>query len=357
MRPGDFQWQTRSPLLDVAVFGGLALGGVVGVRRPQASPRETRATSSSAPMPRPTPRSAVTSSALPAFALVSAAGSDFMVNVTPAMTGQVVVDGRTVPLAEWVRQRGPSFSLGERDLATIDCGHARFVVAATAAPKPIPVPLLGWRWAEHGYHVGTSAALLLFLLMVFSVPPRSEVVVAGYVQRRCPLRAHPAQARRSRRRRRSPIGSGSPAPEEAGGKGQRHQGDEGKMGNKKSKNKEGLYAIKGAEGQPRAVPGQATGRREREELGYPRCLAHRRGLTHRLDLRSHDCGGGGCREHPRRFGRQSDRRGLRGRRTRRGRRGPRWRRRRAGDPRARHLRHAGEGRRWRTEFRVRPRHG
>lgn len=239
----DFPWKRRSPALDVAVFGGLALGlslVYAGLKR------RTRNTpdfiiGSDAKADAPVSSDFVSA---PAFALVSAAGADFMVNVTPAMSGQVVVDGRTLPLAELVHQRGTSFSLGEHGSATIDCGHARFVVASTPAPKSIPVPLLAWRWSEHGYHVGTSAALLMFLLMVFSVPPDPKSLSLDLFNadtRFVPLLIKPPVEKEEE----IPNWLNKPGPEASGGKGQRHQGDEGKMGSKKAKNKEGLYAIKG----------------------------------------------------------------------------------------------------------------
>jgi TonB family protein len=239
----DFQWQTRSPLLDVAVFGGLALGVSLvyaGLKRRTRNGSDF-VIGADAKADAPVGSDFI---GTPAFSLVSASGADFMVNVTPAMSGQVVVDGRALPLAEHVHQRGPSFSLGERGTATIDCGDARFVVAATPAPKSIPVPLVAWRWSEHGYHVGTSAALLMFLLMVFSVPPDPKSLSLDLFNADVlfvPITIKPSVEKEEE----IPSWLRKAGPEDPGGKGQRHQGDEGRMGNKKSKNEKGLYAIKG----------------------------------------------------------------------------------------------------------------
>ena len=55
-----------------------------------------------------------------AFSLVSTTGADFMVNTTPNMSGEVHLEGQSIPLAQYVQQRGASFSLGDRGRAKID---------------------------------------------------------------------------------------------------------------------------------------------------------------------------------------------------------------------------------------------
>ena len=43
--------------------------------------------------------------------LVAATGADYVVNVTPRMTGEVYVDNQSYPLQQFIQQRGSSFSL------------------------------------------------------------------------------------------------------------------------------------------------------------------------------------------------------------------------------------------------------
>jgi TonB family protein len=239
----SFAWAHHSPALDFMVFGGLALGVSLvyaGLkRRTKTSPNFVIGADPQADAP-------VGPELIGgrAFSLVSTTGTDFLVNVTPSMSGQVQLDGQTVPLAELVGQRGPSFSLGDRGCAKIDCGDTSFLVRATPTPRQMPVPFLVWRWNEQAYNVGTMASLLLFLLMIFSVPPDPKSLSLdlfnadnGYV----PILLTPHMEKEEE----LPPWLKKPGPEEPGGKGQRHKGDEGAMGKKTSKNKEGLYAIKG----------------------------------------------------------------------------------------------------------------
>ena len=102
------------------------------VRRPAASaaPGRTWAssagtrstpTTSSAPTQTPTPRWRPSYVPAPPTRWSSGAGRDYVVNVTPRMGGEVIVDGRADPLPQFVQQRGSSFSLPQGGRARIDC--------------------------------------------------------------------------------------------------------------------------------------------------------------------------------------------------------------------------------------------
>jgi TonB family protein len=244
----NFQWSHQSPVLDVTVFGGLALGIVLvymGLkRRTKTTPNYVIGSDSTADTPVATDVIGTS-----AFSLVSTTGADFMVNVTPSMSGEVFADGQTVPLPQYVQQRGMSFSLGERGRAKIDCGATSFLVSATPRPRPVPVPFLIWRWSEQAYTVGTAAALLLFLLMIFSVPPDPKSLSLDLFNadsRFVNFLIKPPEEKEEE----IPEWLKKKGPDEQGGKGKRHKGEEGKMGKKTSKNKEGLYGLKGPKDNP-----------------------------------------------------------------------------------------------------------
>jgi hypothetical protein len=101
-----------------------------------------------------------------AHPLVLAAGSDYVVNVTPQMTGQVRERGRVYSLAAFTEQRGRTFALPASGEATLECGASRFVVTRTTAPRALPPPRWSWNLQHHGYMLATGLALALMLVAI-----------------------------------------------------------------------------------------------------------------------------------------------------------------------------------------------
>jgi TonB family protein len=243
-----FPWKSRSPGPGVVVFGGIALGlalTYMGLkRRGKTSPNFL--IGSDADVDAPVSPDYVPS---PAHPLVAATGDDYVVNVTPRMTGEVFVDDQLYPLQQFIAQRGSSFSLPQGARAKLDCGESSFLVTATNRPRALEVPFLTWRWDEQIYTVGSSVALLLFLLMIFSVPPDPKSLSLDLFNsdnRFVKFLIKPPEEKEED----IPEWLKSKKNEEQGGKGKRHKGEEGKMGKKTSKNKEGLYGLKGPKDNP-----------------------------------------------------------------------------------------------------------
>ena len=181
--------------------------------------------------------------------LVSATGADYVVNVTPRMTGEVYVDGQSYQLQQFIQQRGASFSLSQGSSARLDCGETTFVVTATPRPRTLDVPFLTWRWDEQVYTVGSAVALGLFLLMIFSVPPDPKSLSLDLFNsdnRFVKFLIKPPEEKEEE----IPGVAEARRTTQQGGKGKRHKGEEGKMGKKTSKNKEGLYGLKGPKDNP-----------------------------------------------------------------------------------------------------------
>jgi len=244
----NFQWKGRSPAMDFLVFGGIGVGlslCYMGLkRRGRTNPNFVVGSDAKADAPLG-PEFAGSQS----FALVSTTGADFLVNVTPSMTGEVLLDNQVVPLQQFVQQRGASFSLGDRGRVKIDCGESSFLVSATPKPRHFPPPFLVWRWSEQAYTVGTAIGLLLFLLMIFSVPPDPKSLSLDLFNadsRFVNFLIKPPEEKEEE----IPEWLKKKGPDEQGGKGKRHKGEEGKMGKKTSKNKEGLYGLKGPKDNP-----------------------------------------------------------------------------------------------------------
>jgi TonB family protein len=241
--PRKFLWKPRSGGVDFAVFAGWGIGIsliYMGLkRRGKKNPHYLVGADGDADAPL---GQEFTGGGT--HALVTPAGGEYMVNVTPAMNGEVMFDGQVIPLSNWVQQRGTSFSLPERGRAKLDCGETTFLISSTAKPRVLEVPFLTWKWSEQIYTVGSALALALFLLMIFSVPPDPKSLSLDLFNsdnRFVNFLIKPPEEKEEE----LPDWLKKKGPEEQGGKGKRHKGEEGKMGKKTSKNKEGLYGLKG----------------------------------------------------------------------------------------------------------------
>jgi TonB family protein len=244
----SFIWKTRSAGVDFLVFGGLAVGIALiymGLkRRGKSNPVYTIGSDPEADAP-------VGSEFVGggSMALVSPAGGDFVVNVTPQMSGEAMIDHQVMPLQQFTQQRGSSFTLPDGGRVRLDCGDSTFLVTATPKPRALEVPFIIWRWSEQVYTVGSAIGLILFLLMIFSVPPDPKSLSLDLFNadnRFVNFLIKPPEEKEED----IPEWLKKKGPDEQGGKGKRHKGEEGKMGKKTSKNKEGLYGLKGPKDNP-----------------------------------------------------------------------------------------------------------
>ncbi len=244
----SFFWKERSPVAAVVVFGGIIAGltlSYMGLKR-RGKSTANFVIGSDADVDAPVSPDFVPSSSHP---LVAATGADYVINVTPRMGGDVYVDGQTYPLQQFIQQRGSSFSLPQGSSARLDCGETNFVVSATARPRTIEVPFLTWKWSEQVYTVGTGIGLILFLIMIFAVPPDPKSLSLDLFNsdnRFVKFLIKPPEEKEED----IPEFLKKKDDSQQGGKGKRHKGEEGKMGKKTSKNKEGLYGLKGPKDNP-----------------------------------------------------------------------------------------------------------
>ena len=244
----SFYWKERSPVFPVIVFGGL-VGGIVlsymGLKR-RGKATANFVIGSDADVDAPVSPDFVPSSSHP---LVAATGADYVVNVTPRMGGEVYVDGQSYQLQQFIQQRGSSFSLPPGGSVRLDCGETTFVITSTPKPRALEVPFLTWKWGEQVYTVGTALGLILFLLMIFAVPPDPKSLSLDLFNsdnRFVKFLIKPPEEKEED----IPEFLKKKDDSQQGGKGKRHKGEEGKMGKKTSKNKEGLYGLKGPKDNP-----------------------------------------------------------------------------------------------------------
>ena len=283
------------------------------------------------------------------------AGSDFVVNVTPQMTGEVARSTASrIPL-QHVRPAARRQLLAARARPRphrLRRDHLPGQLDPEAARARGALPDLEVERAGlHGRLGGRPAAVPADDLLGSAGP---QVAVARPVQLRQPLRELPDQAAGGEGRG-DPRVAQEEGPRRAGRQGQAPQGRRRQDGEEDLQEQGGSVRPQGPEGQPRSPPGQEAGRGRGQERRHPRRAQDGRGLAHRLDLRSRHGARHRRRERARRPDRQPDRRGLRRRRSRSGRHRRRRRRHRRGHHRPRQPRHHRQGRRRRLGLGLRPR--
>jgi hypothetical protein len=172
--------------------------------------------------------------------LVTRWGPRYLVNTTPAMGGELLVGGRLIGLAEYVRERGRSFTLPASGIARIECGAMTFQLERTPRPERVPRRWFALDREQHKYTLGSVVGLGLLLLMAIFVPPDAGSLSGGesLLTQRAWL----------------PTTVTAPGPEDVplflarparGDEGKAHQGDSGKMGDHKSRDRGKRYAMKG----------------------------------------------------------------------------------------------------------------
>jgi len=183
------------------------------------------------------------------FPLVRGGQAETVLNFTPTMTGDVTLEGQKLSLAELV-STGRAGSTGGSYAFPIPPGahcrvdfngvtfHVNSVPPGKAMSKQSDVDKPFWL-----YTGGAFAFLGTLLVMVHLVPNDSDDLnldeengenrFVGYMNQ--PDEIPPEE----------PPEESENSDEEAGGTGQRHKGEEGKMGKPTSQKKSGLYAMKG----------------------------------------------------------------------------------------------------------------
>ena len=192
------------------------------------------------------------------FPLVHSTGTDYELLFTQQMSGDVTVDNQTMPLAQ-LAQSGQARASGEvagayawpipnGARAKIDLGQNTFLVSSVPPPRQYETPL-AVDWGQQAYTGATALAVMLFLFMVYSIPPDPKSLSLDAFmndKRFAQFLIKPPEEKEEQ----IPDWLKKKSNDEAGGKGKRHKGEEGKMGKKTSKNKTGLYGLKGPKDNP-----------------------------------------------------------------------------------------------------------
>jgi len=194
-----------------------------------------------------------------AFPLVRSSGGEFTLNFTKGMTGEVTLDGQTISLQELVssgRAGGAgsyhTFPLPRGVQGKINYEDVTFHIN-TVNPGAIVAGRGDVDWPFWAYVGGTAVIAVTFYLLMRSIPD-DLLAISMDDGDGTPAYARYMHQPDQNKEEEPPPEEESESNDEAGGTGQRHKGEEGKMGKPSSKSKSGLYAMKGPQD---AVPQMA----------------------------------------------------------------------------------------------------
>jgi FHA domain len=250
---------------DWMAFGGLALG-LVGVTWGLARYRGEKQSPFFRIGQDPDVEFTTASSPMTTFNLVAPLGDDFVFNYGPGMDGEMIVDGKSTPLADLMtsgRARPSATQPGATEVPIphkarirVKSGQTTFLVSSVAQPRKQIAPLFASMESRVlAYFAGSAAVHLGIWALLRTIPPDPENVPAD-------LAALEDGATKS-----TAISQEDPPPpppedsqdgaDESGGTGTAMALDEGKMGKKDSDRAEGQYKMQKTQEQEQLARQQA----------------------------------------------------------------------------------------------------
>ena len=192
-----------------------------------------------------------------AFRLVESDGSDFSVQFTQAMQGDVTLGHERVDLSQLVSsgkaaQSGAAYSYRVPNDARVklDFGDYTFLVNSVTPARTVPTAFLTTMASVLMIAYGASLAIHgLIGALVVLVPPDEKSLSLDLFDTDTKFLKYLNKPPEDKEED-IPEWLKKKGPDEAGGKGQRHKGDQGKMGKKTSDKKTGLYGLKGPKDNP-----------------------------------------------------------------------------------------------------------
>lgn len=190
------------------------------------------------------------------FPLVRSTGTDYELLFTPAMRGDVTLDGKTSSLSDWTAagRAAPSPEVSGA-LATripqgarfcLQHGNSTFLVSSVARPRQYPVPLQ-LDFQQQAYTGAVLAGAGLFLGLMFSVPsdPRSLAIDSFLNEHLTRIQITPPAPPEDK----APwLAQADKTPQSS--RGQAHKGPSGKMGSESAPKVTRAYQVKGPKDNP-----------------------------------------------------------------------------------------------------------
>ena len=192
------------------------------------------------------------------FPLVQSTGTDYTLNFTSGMGGDLTQGNEVTPLSQLVEagraRQGDvagayTLAIPQDARIRLDLGDNMFLVNSVPAAQPVLTPFMATvDWSAQFSNGLSLAAHAILLLLVIAIPPNAKSLSLDlFDMDQSLLNALVKPQEEKEEEVPSWLKKGA---DKAGGKGQRHKGSEGKMGKKTSKKKTGLYGLKGPKDNP-----------------------------------------------------------------------------------------------------------
>jgi len=243
----SFHDREISGAYDFFTFGGFAGGivlmtlGLIRIRRERVSPFYRIGDA-------PGVEFATNTAGGGSFPLVGPVGNEFYFNYTPQMEGEMIVDGRSVPLAEVQSQSSiaapgaQAIHIAPKTRFRVRSGGNTFLVSSVTKPRAQPAPLFANVETRAVAFVAASAIAHMgfwWILQLVEPTPKGALSSLGVQD----ARYSPSEQNAAEEDKEEEDETLEKDNEDSGGTGTAMMHDEGKMGKKDSSREKGQYAM------------------------------------------------------------------------------------------------------------------
>ncbi|MBW2731975.1 MAG: AgmX/PglI C-terminal domain-containing protein [Deltaproteobacteria bacterium] len=194
-----------------------------------------------------------------AFPLVESDGQQYALVYTTGMSGDVTVGAERTLITD-LATSGRAQKAGQQDAyaytipqdarVKLNFGEHAFLINSVAPARRVVAPFLSAvNWSAQVSNGISFAAHALLLFLVFAIPPDAKALSLDLFNTDNKFVKYLVKPPEQKEEE-VPEWLKKKGPDKAGGKGQKHKGEEGKMGKKTSKKKTGLYGLKGPKNNP-----------------------------------------------------------------------------------------------------------
>ena len=200
------------------------------------------------------------------FPLVAPSGDDFVFNFTQQMSGEMMLDGQSIGLADLQAQgkaRASGTAPGAMEVSIphkarfrVTTGQQTFLVSSVPAPRRHVTPLFAtMETAVLAYFGGSILVHLAIIALLWGIPPEPTSLSDDNIDNAGRLSSVQSKPQEDPKTEEEKLDSGD--DDASGGTGTKMALEEGKMGKKESTRQSGQYAMKNNNADPQLAKLQA----------------------------------------------------------------------------------------------------